>query len=305
MANTVKIVFAGLDDGGKTSILNILNQKKYILEGLKPTLGIERVSIDILDCCFNEWDLGGQEKYRRQYLENEKTFYDTDLLFFVIDIADTDRYTDAFDYYKSIIKILTEQDPKPTIIILLNKNDKFQEIYAEKLQNLQNSILDISRNFKLEFFRTSIFEPQTLMNAFSHGVTRLSKKSNELNNQLKHMAEETFADAILLMEKNGFILGEYAKDADSHNMCMIVYNNLIGAFTYMYKTLTDVEKPERILIDWEDKGHAFLGSSIIDGLELFYVKYTNNPRQVVQKFVLRSLINSSKQIKGIVKSYFE
>lgn len=302
---SLKIIFAGLDDGGKTSILYSLNQKKYTIEGLKPTLGIERVSMNVLDCCFNEWDLGGQEKYRKQYLENVKTFFDTDLLFYVIDIANPDRFAESLNYYRNIIEILKAQDPKPSIIILLNKNDRFAEINTEILQDLQNNILNFSEDYKIEFFRTSIFDPQTLMSAFSHGIIKLSKKTGELNNQLKAMAQETFSDALLLVEANGFILGDYAKDEFSRKMAMAVYNNLIGAFSYMYKTMAETEKPERILIDWEDKGYAFLGITEIEDHQFFYIKYTNNPRKVVQKFVLRALINSSKQIRSLIKSYFD
>ena len=121
MAKSIKIIFAGLDYGGKTSILRSLQQKKYALEDIKPTLGIERLSIDVLDCCINEWDLGGQEKYRKEYLEQEKPFFDTDMLFYVIDVADDERYSDALKYYKSIIEILNGQETKPAIIILFNK----------------------------------------------------------------------------------------------------------------------------------------------------------------------------------------
>ena len=86
---------------------------------------------------------------------------------------------------------------------------------------------------------------------------------------------------------------------------MAVYNNLIGAFSFMYKTLIESEKPERILIDWEDQGYAFLGSTEIENSEFFFIKFSKNPRKVVQKFVLRSLIESSKQIRSLIKSYFE
>lgn len=305
MKRSVKIIFAGLDFGGKTSILRTLKKRKYAIEDLKPTVGIERLSIDVLDCCINEWDLGGQEKYRREYLQNEKTFYETDLLFYVIDMADPDRFSDALDYYKNILQIFSSQGQQPGIIILLNKSDKEDEIKEEKVQSLQNTLLDLSKDIEIKFFRTSIFEPQSLLVAFSQGITKISKKTDELSTQLKAMAEDTFADAILLTESNGFILGEYANDEASRNTVMSVYKYLIGAFAFMYRAMQKTDKPERILIDWEDKGYAFLEATEIEDFEFFFIKYSKNPRQVVQKFVLRSLINSSKHIRSIIKSYFE
>ncbi len=305
MAKSIKIIFTGLDFGGKTSILRTLQQKKYALEDLKPTVGIDRLSINVLDCCINEWDLGGQEKYRKEYLEQEKPFYETDLLYYVIDAADIERYSESLAYYKSIIEILFKQKLKPAIIILLNKVDKEDDIIAEKLQNLQNTMLDLSKGYDIRFFRTSIYESQTLLRAFSHGITKISKKTGELSSQLRGMAEETFADAILLVESNGFVLGEYAKDDDSRQMVTAVYNYLIGAFSYMYRVMSESDKPERILIDWEDKGYAFLGSTQIEEFEFFFIKYSSNPRKIVQKFVLRSLIKSSKQVRAVVKSFFD
>ncbi|NVM30584.1 MAG: 50S ribosome-binding GTPase [Candidatus Helarchaeota archaeon] len=302
---SIKIIFAGLDEGGKTSILNALKKKNYALDDIKPTKGINRLSLKVLDVSFNEFDLGGQEMYRKIYLQKKEAFYNTDLLFYVIDISAPERYSDALDYYKSIVEILSEREERPTVVVLFHKIDKIEKIKEEQVQNVQNSILNISIDLDLEFFRTSIFEPQTLMNAYSHGINRISKQTSELSAQLKEMAAETFADAILLTESNGFIIGEYAKDDESREMLMNVYNYLIGAFSYMYKSLAQTDKPERILIDWEDKGHSFLDSTEIDNLEFFFIKYTSNPRKVVQKFVLRSLIQSSKQIRNIIKSYFD
>ena len=142
------------------------------------------------------------------------------------------------------------------------------------------------------------------MHAFSEGISKVSKKTSELSLQLKQMASETFADALLLIENNGFILGEYSKDEISKKMCEIIYTHLISAFTYMYRTVQKEEKPERIFIDWEDKGYAYLENTQIDKFEFFFISFSRNPRKIVQKFVLRSLINSSNQIKDIVKSYF-
>ena len=109
------------------------------------------------------------------------------------------------------------------IIILFHKNDKVDKIEREQVENLQNLILDISTGFEIEFFRTTLFEPQTLMNAYSHGINKISKKTSELSAQLEKMARETFADAIILVENNGFIIGEYAKNDESREMIMNIY----------------------------------------------------------------------------------
>ncbi len=57
MTKDINIIFAGLDFGGKTSIIKIIKQKQSAFEASKPTKGTDHFSVNILDCCFNEWDL--------------------------------------------------------------------------------------------------------------------------------------------------------------------------------------------------------------------------------------------------------
>ena len=72
MVQKRKIIFAGLDRGGKTSIiLSLKKQFSFINSGA--TLGIERSSITQTKCLGFEltaWDLGGQLKFREDYLRN-------------------------------------------------------------------------------------------------------------------------------------------------------------------------------------------------------------------------------------------
>ena len=70
---TKKIIFIGLDNGGKTSI--VLSLKGLNLMSLKssnPTRGIETSNLNINDEKFNIWDFGGQEQYRNIHLEDFK-----------------------------------------------------------------------------------------------------------------------------------------------------------------------------------------------------------------------------------------
>lgn len=304
MSRRLKVIFAGLEHGGKTSIIRTLERKEYVIEELRPTRGIQHFNIDILNCTITEWDFGGQEEYRKQYIEKKENFYDTDLLFYVIDMVDVGKFTETSSYYENIIEILLESRPKPPIIILFHKCENVKEIDDEKVKNLQNSLMKVSKDFDTSFFQTTIFEPQTLMNAFSCGINKISKKSAELKAQLKDLAEQIFADAIFLIENNGFIIGDYSKDDESRLMCMNVYNYLMGAVSFMYKKLEKNKLPERILIDWEAKGYSVLDSIEIEDNKFYYIKFTRNPRKIVQKFVLRSLIKSSTVIKEILKSYF-
>ena len=95
-----KIMVIGLDKAGKTSIMNVLNQRYNLMDNIKPTVGIERTTIQILGMPIVSWDLGGQSKYRDTYLKNPTYFTETDSLFFVIDALDFNRYELAIQYFK-------------------------------------------------------------------------------------------------------------------------------------------------------------------------------------------------------------
>ena len=88
----IKIVFAGLDNAGKTSFLIALRQKYNFHERvkkLKPTIKIDYSSFNFLNRhTINFWDMGGQAKYRKIYVNNPIYFTSTDYLYFLIDVQD-------------------------------------------------------------------------------------------------------------------------------------------------------------------------------------------------------------------------
>jgi len=121
----LKIIFAGLDQAGKTSIYQktIAGIDPSQLTNLRPTRGVERHSTDFIDIESNIWDLGGQESYREKYLKNPQTFNETKALIFVLDVQDTKRYQEAYDYFLSIVKIIQNIKPQPRAYIFFHKCD--------------------------------------------------------------------------------------------------------------------------------------------------------------------------------------
>ena len=70
MENLIKIIIAGLDNAGKTSILTALDKKydfhKDIIS-LTPTIRVEYHATEFLRNKTVFWDMGGQKKYRELY----------------------------------------------------------------------------------------------------------------------------------------------------------------------------------------------------------------------------------------------
>jgi len=65
-----KILFTGLDDAGKTSIILALQREFSKITNIEPTRGAQRRMFEFLGKTISEWDLGGQETYRISYLKS-------------------------------------------------------------------------------------------------------------------------------------------------------------------------------------------------------------------------------------------
>jgi len=188
----LKVVVAGLDFAGKTSLINrLINEYNYNdLANLEPTIGanIEEYQSDKLNLIL--WDLGGQKDHINEYLDSpERYFVQVDIIIFVIDSQDDVRYLDAVTYLKDIIDILKFLKENPFIVILLNKADfdiredpDFQiklEYLAEKISEIFNK----SENpWNFEIIPTSIYnyysyQPEivkSIKNIFSKGKEEIS-----------------------------------------------------------------------------------------------------------------------------------
>ncbi len=120
-----KLIFAGLDSAGKTTIYKATMKEIPVQElaSTKPTRGIERNISDFMDLDFSVWDLGGQQSYRETYLSKPEIFNSTKALIFVVDIQDVDRFQEAYQYYLDIMNILINVEPRPKVYVLFHKFD--------------------------------------------------------------------------------------------------------------------------------------------------------------------------------------
>ena len=238
----IKILFTGLDKVGKTVFL--LAVKKRYSEIIKtlPTKGVARTEEKIFEeqnSIISIWDLGGQKQYREKFLEQRKIYlYNVDLLFYVIDIQDSERITESIEMFKRIIDSLLELDEFPPIVVCLNKYDpdiqKSKEI-KNNLKTLNEEIRKISEVFFVKIFQTSIFDHWSLISAYSWGLSQLSPNRELFENQLKHFAKKINSDAILLLNENGIILSNFSLTGISEK----VFEVSAPHFQTLYKTFKE------------------------------------------------------------------
>jgi GTPase SAR1 family protein len=208
-----KVVFTGIANAGKTSVLSVLDKQFHRLAGLAPTRGVERSLSKVLGFAIVKWDLGGQEQYRQEYLSAEtKPLLESDLLIFVIDIQDEDMYNDAVEYYTDVLKRLKENEEDPYILICLHKADP--EVYGnfkKNINNLMKLFEDASKSWNHKFFVTSIYNRRSIVEAFSYGISQFLPKKKSMDYVLKNFVQESNQSGenvlgVMLWDQNAYFL---------------------------------------------------------------------------------------------------
>ena len=91
MEQKIKVFLFGLDNAGKTSLVKYLKEEE-VDENQSPTREFDVIKLVIEKQNFFIWDAPGQVKYREQW---ERGVLDSDLLMFVLDAADNERFEEA------------------------------------------------------------------------------------------------------------------------------------------------------------------------------------------------------------------
>jgi len=228
-----KIVFAGLANAGKTSIILTLKRQFSELSGIKPTKGIDRSNMEILGFDIVSWDLGGQEIYRAEYKRKEAViFSETEIFYFIIDMQDIETYEDALQYFQEIVEIYKLVDPKhlPYFIICLNKMDPNLLVdYNKQIEEITSKISDLLKGAEFKIFLTSIYNLQSVIEAFSWGISKFLPKQSELELILKQfLAEFPEINAVNILEKHSMFLVQSYRDDASHKFFNLFKEGVIS-----------------------------------------------------------------------------
>ncbi|MBA7650369.1 hypothetical protein ES703_58172 [subsurface metagenome] len=221
MENFLKIIVSGLDNAGKTSILTALD-KKYDFEKdivqLKPTIRVEYHKMNFLRRSSIFWDMGGQEQYRNIYIDYQDVYFDaTDLIIYVIDIQDPERFDNSLEYLNAILTFFSESEMDVPVIITFHKFDP--ELKADKeilknIEKLRERILNEYPNFNILFQQSSIYDIISIVQLVSYGLSVFDKKFFELSELLEYYLEIFNSQALIIFDRNGIIISEYYSDIE-------------------------------------------------------------------------------------------
>ncbi|MFX1454542.1 MAG: ADP-ribosylation factor-like protein [Promethearchaeota archaeon] len=235
---TYKILFTGLDAAGKTSIILALQREFSKIALIEPTRGAQRNNFKLLGKEISEWDLGGQKSYRISYLKNPtKYFEDTEIAIYVIDILDTSRVLESLSYFYDVIEKFKELKINPPINIFFHKYDPklIQSVKSEiekDIQKIQHEIIETANYRMIKFYRTSIYDPFSIMKSMSEILLELYPKSELIQKTIEEYAKKLECEGLIVVDKNSIILGSSFEDDDSKKM-------LSGTIAY-FLSLNDV-----------------------------------------------------------------
>ena len=207
-----KITFVGLDNAGKTSIIQFLQKKMTLGEPIVPTKKAEVSSqeISLLGLTITHWDLGGQEQYRTLYFQNKKQYFsDVPILIFVIDIKDKVRHDTALAYLKKVMETLKEFGNETKVLVLFHKYDPNSFEISDLLkysEELREKILKFQIFTDITFYKTSIYSNISLLGPFSALTTSLSGNPQFIQSLLTDYCEKTKSNAAILFDTRNFIV---------------------------------------------------------------------------------------------------
>ncbi|MHA1719297.1 MAG: ADP-ribosylation factor-like protein [Promethearchaeota archaeon] len=303
LVRKLKVLFVGLGNSGKTSYLRAIRQKFSELTEIRPTKGVERTEITVLGQELKEWDLGGQERYRASYIKNADLYlYDTNLLFYFIDIRDDKRFGESFEYFGKLIEILKSFKQYPPIIINFHKMDpdiSKTEKLEQKLELLREKFKKLTDGFSIQFFQTSIFDAYSLNKSFSEGISSLSPNREIFAAQLEWFSSKISAQAMLLLNENSLILSDYAVDKKIETVSEISAPH----FQNLFRTFTDFKLITRDQAIWHMEDSMIMFNHFkLENNSLYLLTLTRDKENAAKKFE-KNFPKFKERIKLLIQTY--
>ncbi len=250
----LKFLFIGLANAGKTSILRTLDNNFEKIPSLAPTAGVVYNTFRVMGFTIAAWDLGGQLKYRKKYLqENERYFQETSAVFYVIDTQAKDEFKDALAYLESVrdaFKDLKQEEIPFTV--MFHKYDPHirgkENGIESDIATLKASVDKILGKLPHSYFETSIYEAHSIYRAFSETVLTYVPNRDVIGGKLSEIAHDFNSRLSILLDSAGYIYGQWhSKDAQLLQLSKFIritqeFAKLTSKQTYSEFTLLNLDE---------------------------------------------------------------
>ncbi|NHJ86528.1 MAG: hypothetical protein FK734_13770 [Asgard group archaeon] len=214
---TQKILIAGLDNAGKSSIQDIM---QFIsIEAAKrriPSEEIELFQKKFLKKNYSFFIPPGQEELRLSELHGSmknEYFENVSTLIFVIDSSQKNRFSEAQEELQRCIENILEFSPMCSNFIIYAHKQDLQEavdaltIFDCILFPLKNLFPSVITKFKL--FETTIVNPETVFEPFVKAIAKhVGTIKIDFNSIAADIREQVKAKIVLITDPNGLLVGE-------------------------------------------------------------------------------------------------
>jgi GTPase SAR1 family protein len=303
---TPKILFTGLDNAGKSSIILTLQREYSKIANLQPTKGVKRRTFTLLGRAISEWDLGGQSYYRISYLKNPGNFFTkTELAIYVIDIKNTERISESLSYLKDVVAQFKKLEIEPPINIFFHKCDPVlvktsQDELVNMVNDLTKQIRDQVEYDKLYFFKTSIYDQYTLVKSMSDILLELFPRSELIQKTIEDFSIKLNSEAMMVIDDNSLIVGSYFNDENAEN----ILNQTVGYFLTLndsFLKIDQAQEEDQIMVDKLGKHFLFKQINLTEGAFPYYVLLLKDRNPFDMFFIkkeLEAFINVLQEIIG-------
>lgn len=161
-----KIVLAGLDASGKTTLLYKMQKGEII--NCWPTMGFNLEPVIYKNYHFSVWDTGAADNIQFKTLSRHY-FYNTDILIYFIDSTDRARLQQTVDLFNEYIN--TDQLQHSILLVLANKQDKHEAMTLNEINDKLEALPLNGRDFCL--LGTSIYDDKKINEAFDWIIEKL------------------------------------------------------------------------------------------------------------------------------------
>ncbi|MFX0059671.1 MAG: ADP-ribosylation factor-like protein [Candidatus Hodarchaeota archaeon] len=167
----MKISLVGLGGCGKTSVYSVAFAEKSPedTKSLSPTILYETRRHPFLGLQVGIFDFGGQEQYRKEYMEKPEIFRGTDILIPIVDLHDPNNFERAKEYFEGLLDIYRKNNEKPKIFLFLHKydtEDYQKELLDTNVKKAKDMFLNIFKDYDFDYMLTSIYQQDELAKVF-------------------------------------------------------------------------------------------------------------------------------------------
>ena len=163
-----KLLIMGMVQSGKTTIINVVikgaDPHKILNKPYEATLSPQREFVKILeDVELAVFDTGGQVSILDEYvkggdIEIDHLFENVVGLFFILDVADVDKFSQAKYYFQLILERLEKLSPRAHIHFFIHKMDLIKpSVEAEVVKNAK-AFFSIETQKRIKFHTTTILD---------------------------------------------------------------------------------------------------------------------------------------------------